>query len=92
MSSNKIPRQQVCKQQQIAPGNQDAKCTYNYLMLVVVSMKVGVYVHVQCLCKAMSTTHHKHTVHVKIKVMLFGDICTHPHITNVSCVVIKVAC
>ena len=30
--NNNIPIQQVCKQQQIASGNQfiDAKCTYNY--------------------------------------------------------------
>ena len=40
--------QQLCKQQQIASGNQfinKLQCTYNYLMLAVVTMKVGMCVH-----------------------------------------------
>ena len=46
ITSNNIPMQQDCKQQQIASGNQFIKIsTCNYLVLAVVVVKVGRYVH-----------------------------------------------
>ena len=51
ISSNNIPTQQLCKQQQIASGNKfinrlNVPVT-TYLVLAVVVMKVGMYMYVQ---------------------------------------------
>ena len=47
--SSNIPTQQLCKQQQIASGNQFINKLnvpiYNDLMLAVVTMQVGMYLH-----------------------------------------------
>ena len=49
ISSNNIPTQQDCKQQQIASGNQFINKLYvpvtTYILFAVVVMKVGMYLH-----------------------------------------------
>ena len=59
ISSNNIPTQQLCKQQQIASGNQFINKLYVPVTIPSVSSS-GHESWYAAMCMEMSTTHHKH--------------------------------